>query len=95
LLIKFSYHEPILSCIVEDDGIGREKSARLNEWRKNSHTSSGIKATKERIELLNNPTLTSQSKIKENSFEIIDLAENGQSTGTKVEIKLKNQFIYD
>ncbi len=95
LHIKFSYQEPILSCTVEDDGIGREKSALLNEWRKNTHTSSGIKATKERIELLNNTTQTSHPKTKENSFEIIDLSEKGQATGTKVEIKLKNQFIYD
>ena len=95
LHIKFSYQEPILSCTVEDDGIGREKSALLNEWRKSTHTSSGIKATKERIELLNNPTQTSHSEIKENSFEIIDLSDKGTATGTKVEIKLKNQFIYD
>jgi len=95
LIIKFSYHEPILSCIVEDDGVGREKSAQLNEWRKNTHTSSGIKATKERIELLNNPKQKSQSSIKENSFEIIDLIDQGQAIGTKVEIKLKNQIIYD
>ena len=52
LKINFSYEKQMLSCIIEDDGVGRKKTTELNQWRKNRHKSSGIKSTKERISLL-------------------------------------------
>jgi len=89
LYINFKYEEPMLICIVEDNGVGRKKSTELNEWRKKNHISSGIKSTKERIELLN----IQDKSFVENSFKITDLtSKSGEAIGTKVEINLKNQF---
>lgn len=74
-------NDNILKCIIEDNGIGRQKSRELNKNRKN-HTSKGTFITNERLSLLNQ----TQSR-KGYKVEIIDLYDEFElSIGTRVEI---------
>ncbi|MEM6963553.1 MAG: histidine kinase, partial [Bacteroidota bacterium] len=53
LWIRFIQKENYLLCEVEDNGIGREKSAMINARNKKVFRSRGMSLTKERIDLLN------------------------------------------
>lgn len=77
LLIRFYIEKNKLVCSIEDNGIGRKRSAELQRTR--HHTSTGMKNVEERMALLN---ATSREKI---SVEIIDLVNSaGEATGTRV-----------
>ena len=79
LEIRFEEANDHLVCTIEDNGIGREKSAELNKGRNKKSLATSI--TEERIELL------SQSLGERVSFSISDLKnESGAATGTKVVI---------
>ncbi|MFN7044976.1 MAG: histidine kinase [Flavobacterium sp.] len=66
-----------IKCEIQDNGIGRTASAKLNEKRK--HQSFATKASQNRLELLNQ---SAEDKIE---LKIIDLYdEQQQSLGTKV-----------
>jgi ligand-binding sensor domain-containing protein/putative methionine-R-sulfoxide reductase with GAF domain len=83
LQVKFSEQRECISCIVEDNGIGREKSsaARLATGQGKKHTSKGIQVSMERLKAMNN------GNGEEGSLKIVDLKnENGMATGTRVEI---------
>jgi len=73
----------MLECSVTDNGIGRMKSAELNQNSKETyHQSLALKVTQERLNLL---------KIDKHiqSLEIIDLYDaQGQASGTKVIIRI-------
>ena len=82
--ITIDKQQNYLTCIVQDDGIGREASMKLKK-KKNTmkrHRSMGIEITKERLEMLN------QSQNGVASVEIIDLYEDERPSGTKVVIRL-------
>lgn len=71
--------ENLLKVIVSDDGIGRVKSAEINQWRPKVHKSCAIEVTKERLEIWNK-----KHGYKE-SLEIVDLYnEQNIAIGTKV-----------
>lgn len=72
----------IIECVIEDNGIGREKSKMINEKREAQHKSFALKATSERLDLLN------YSREKKIGVEFIDLKENNIATGTKVILKI-------
>jgi hypothetical protein len=77
LAIRFFIEKNKLVCTIEDNGIGRKRSAELHKPR--GHISTGMKNVEERIALLN---ATSREKI---SVEIIDLTDgNDCATGTRV-----------
>ncbi|MFN0201955.1 MAG: sensor histidine kinase [Bacteroidia bacterium] len=79
LSIDIKKQDNFLVCTIEDDGIGRKKSAELNAWRPKEHKSVGMEVTKERLELLNN-IHNSQLNV-----EITDLYhENKEGAGTRV-----------
>jgi len=82
--IEFSISENnILKCVIEDNGIGREKSRNLNKNNK-SHKSKGTFITNERLTLLNQ----TQGK-KGFNTSTIDLYDNSNiACGTRVEINL-------
>lgn len=87
-LIKVDFllkDENTILCVVEDNGIGREKARQLQETNPNyrNHRSLGTKITQERLEIL----LKSKNRI-ENAVTIIDLKNEvtGKATGTKVEV---------
>ncbi len=67
-------------CIIEDNGIGREKSKEFKKNRVQQHKSMGMSITKERLDILN-------SSLNSNiNAEIIDIFENGKASGTKVRL---------
>ncbi len=74
-----------LECIVEDNGIGRYRSAELQkEAQKHlNHKPMGTAITQERLEILN------KSNQRGSSVRIIDLeSDKGEVLGTRVEIKV-------
>lgn len=71
-----------LICSIEDNGIGREESERINKWKNSTHKSSGIKSTLERLAILDQ----GRNKL---GLEIIDLFDqNGKPAGTKAILTL-------
>ena len=83
--LQISIHkisDKIIECIIEDNGIGREKSKEINSKRKLHHKSFALKATTERLELLN------FGKDKKIGVEFIDLKEDDNAVGTKVILKI-------
>lgn len=76
-----------ITCIVQDNGIGRTKSKKLKDGSTGKHKSSGMHITEERLRLLGVGS-SFRSKVK-----IIDLVDdNGQALGTRVEISLSSIF---
>ena len=83
LTVKFSEKDECIQCIVEDNGIGRERSneAKLVSNQGNKHTSKGIAVSIERLNAMGN------GNGKHGSMQIIDLQdEKGNARGTRVEI---------
>lgn len=73
----------ILQCVIEDDGVGREKAKELKSKSASTKKSLGMKLTEDRLALLNK-----QADI-DASVTIEDLTdENGAATGTRVTIKM-------
>ncbi|WP_375239037.1 tetratricopeptide repeat protein [Aurantibacter sp.] len=72
----------IIECVIEDNGIGREKSKEINAKRQDQHKSFALKATTERLDLLN------YGREKKIGVQIIDLKEDNQPSGTKVILKI-------
>lgn len=87
LEVRFSLldHHTIL-CVVEDNGIGREKARQMQRARGyyNDHRSLGTSITLERLQLLQ------QSSQKGILVRTIDLKDEhtGEARGTRVEIKI-------
>jgi two-component sensor histidine kinase len=80
LNISFQQKYKYLECIVEDNGIGRVKSAEMNRKK---HKSFAISATQKRLDLLNYGNKNSIQS------EIIDLYdENRRPKGTKVILRI-------
>lgn len=72
-----------LECVVEDDGIGRERAAALRSKRIASHKSVGLRVTEERLQLI------SQRTGKEASVAVVDKFDEAKnSLGTKVVVRL-------
>jgi sensor histidine kinase YesM len=75
--------ESMLQCIIEDNGIGREKAKELKSKTATSRKSLGMQLTENRLGLLNK-----YSKLNA-SVEIIDLQNGGnEALGTKVILKI-------
>ena len=72
----------IIECIVEDNGIGRAKSKEINQKRAKQHQSFALKATTERLDLLN------FGKAQKIGVDVIDLMHEGVAIGTKVILKI-------
>jgi hypothetical protein len=71
-----------LKCVIEDDGIGRKRSAEIKSGSA-GHKSLGMKLTKERLEIINQINNTNLS------VEIHDLYdESGFGKGTRVELNI-------
>jgi len=83
LKVEIIKNAACLHCIIEDNGIGRAAARRIKEKSGSHRRSHGMEITIKRIELFN----------KENGLSapirITDMEnENGQATGTRVEIPL-------
>ena len=84
LKIDYTMQNEVLQVIIQDDGIGRVESNKITQRNNEKQTSSGIKTTIERIDLLN---FGKDKKL--NSAEIVDLYDDaGNAMGTKTILKL-------
>ncbi len=80
LLVHFKLeNEETLLCTITDNGIGRKRSAEINQLRARKHTSFATGATLKRLELLN---YGNEQRITVNFEDLKD--ERGQDSGTKV-----------
>jgi ligand-binding sensor domain-containing protein/putative methionine-R-sulfoxide reductase with GAF domain len=75
--------DSMLQCIIEDNGIGREKAKTLKSKTATSRKSLGMQLTENRLSLLNKHAELNAS------VEIIDLQDEGsEAGGTKVILKI-------
>ena len=85
--VNFGLQGKLIVCTIEDNGIGR-KAAGISKAQKNkSHQSAGMEVTKSRLDNLKN-------KLNYKSLEIIDLANDGTATGTKVIVRIPYRVSY-
>ena len=83
LLVSFSLRNNKIECIVEDNGIGREKANAIKNRSLATHKSMGTKITSDRIKLLNQVTH------EDINVQIIDLYNpQGEAAGTRVILSL-------
>ena len=80
--LKINRQNGSLRCIVEDNGIGREKAMEIRAKKITRRKKSmGMRITHDRIQMIN------KMFDSKTSVEIIDLKDNtGQATGTRVEL---------
>lgn len=81
LKVHFKKQTNYLTCIVEDNGVGQEKSKIYKEKNLHLHTGFSTEAINDRIRLLNE---TLNKKIL---LETVDLMENGVAQGTRVTLQ--------
>jgi len=81
--ISFTQKSENILCIVEDDGVGREVSARIKRESGLVHSSRGIAITTDRLNLFEEKNIT-QKRIKISDI----LGDDGVLKGTKVEVLL-------
>jgi len=84
ILVELQKIGELMHCIVEDNGIGREKAMEIKEKSsKSKRQSLGMQVTKERLDILNEKTT------EEVTFKIIDKKDaDGISIGTRVELSI-------
>jgi hypothetical protein len=83
LNFDFSTEEKILTCVITDNGVGREQAELLKSKSVEKQKSMGLKITTERLSLLNN------NSNEQTFFTIEDLTdEDGSATGTRVHLKI-------
>ncbi len=83
LALHFRRDGDYVLCVIDDNGIGREQAARLKSLSATRYKSMGMGLTRERIDILNRlASLGIQVSI------IDKLTPDGQSDGTRVEVRL-------
>ncbi|MEO1436758.1 MAG: tetratricopeptide repeat protein, partial [Bacteroidota bacterium] len=83
LQIEFFKKEQLLHCCVTDNGIGREASKKLGAWRPEEYRSSGLRITRERLEILMNQ----YEHLEQDPLSVVDLKnDQGDAVGTRVEL---------
>jgi LytS/YehU family sensor histidine kinase len=83
LEIQMCSEDKALTCVIMDNGIGRDKAGTLNSKSAEKNKSMGVEITTSRLALLN------KSKNEAAIFNIEDLFdEDGKSSGTKVTLKM-------
>lgn len=91
LIIEFSKaDENTILCVVEDNGVGREKAKQIKNQKRPSHQSFAHNATKERLALLN------YGKTEQIGVDITDIKDSlNKTVGTKVtlHIPIENRII--
>ena len=85
LLVSVQKQEGKLLWIIEDNGIGREKSAELKTKNQQIGKSTGMKNIDDRLRILN--------KMNNTNMEVRVMDLNDGTTGTKVEISIPYQSI--
>jgi ligand-binding sensor domain-containing protein len=81
--VRFSLEDKLLTCTVEDNGVGRIQSAQLNQNRDGSHKSTALIVIQERLTHLGKNTTIKP-------LEVQDLYDTDQTPcGTRVTLRLK------
>lgn len=80
LKLEFVFENSVLKCIIEDNGIGRKKSAEINAKKRSGHKSMGLDVTNERLDILNKNNLFKTDVV------IVDKEHDGLAGGTRIEI---------
>jgi LytS/YehU family sensor histidine kinase len=81
--INIKLQDDYLFCVIEDNGVGREKAQQIREASGIKRKSRGVIITRERLEILNK-----QSKDKF-AVNVIDLKDgDGNPRGTRVELNI-------
>ncbi|MEM9824789.1 MAG: histidine kinase, partial [Bacteroidota bacterium] len=82
--VFFTRRNGFLECIVQDNGIGRQKASELKSQVAHQHKSAALQVTQERLAILNGPLSKSLQHL-----EISDRrSEEGVVVGTKVLLRL-------
>jgi tetratricopeptide (TPR) repeat protein len=81
LLVDFSISNNLLTCVIEDNGIGQEKANEMKIKTLHLHTGFSTEAIQHRIKFLN------QTLNKKIIIETKDLMENQQPQGTRVTLQ--------
>jgi LytS/YehU family sensor histidine kinase len=83
LKVEFIFENSVLKCIIEDNGIGREKATEIKAKKRSSHQSMGMEVTGDRLSILN----------KNNMFKtnvlFIDKKNGEEAEGTRIEIYIE------
>ena len=84
LTVTATLENDYIKYVIEDNGIGRNKSADYNKMNKLHHKSVGLKITEDRIRLFNHKEDTN------GDIKIVDLyTSDNKPAGTRVEVKIK------
>jgi len=83
LSIEIKLKSDHLSCIIIDNGIGREAAMEISKMKENNHSPLGTKITESRIDLIN---MLYGSSLKTIYSDLKN--EDGLAIGTKVEIQI-------
>jgi hypothetical protein len=83
ITVAMQEHKSLLEINITDNGVGREVAAALNKKISSKHRSYGMKATTERIALINQIYKTGASV---SVHDLVD--EEGQAAGTQVTIQI-------
>jgi len=84
LTIELRADNDILTCIIQDNGVGRQRAGILKSKSAQKHKSMGLQITAERLNLLTG------NGSPGHYFDIEDLYdEDGQPTGTRVVLKIR------
>ena len=87
LKINFSKEDSFLICTIEDNGIGRKKTAELGQIILKDRPSSGLKTAQERLNIYS-PIMSKKPSLR-SEVNITDLyKEDGEVGGTQVEVKI-------
>lgn len=78
--ITITFEGTYIKYVIEDDGIGRERSAAINKFNKPHYKSGGLQITKERVRLHNQPG-------EENGIEFKDRKPSGTIVIVKIIIR--------
>ena len=82
--VGFSIKGQSLECLVEDNGVGRERARQIKSQQEAQHQSMALQVTRERLELLGT----------EQRMKIIDLKDaDGNVLGTQVILKLPLRYV--
>lgn len=87
LLIDISMEsDGVVLCVVQDDGVGRERSAEIQKASGRDRDSYGMRITKERLDIINAYT---QDKYTVNVVDLYD--HDGKAAGTRIEVRIIEQ----
>jgi ligand-binding sensor domain-containing protein/two-component sensor histidine kinase len=87
LQIRLQRNEKMFHCIIEDNGIGRQRAAEFTSAYKQNYESKGMRITRERLAAMN--------KIRDSNarVNIVDLYdEANKPCGTRVELSIQIEF---